>query len=405
MSGNDYFTNVTRPGILTAVGVFSIIVASTALLVDLGSLGFANAVSHFAVRRTPAATINSAPPPLTPAHAEYVAPNGLSASQRQIVIAGLSQVRPLSIARQKQVDGLLADAGQQVIGLSPDNLTTDRVVAYVTDVRNFPNASGGPPDDLFILGSGRLQVSDENAVFFAQNSPSGIRSHGGSFTDSSGTHLASEQIAAVVDRVQSLCGQGQAMNSAQINALQSELELPSQTLITPSASVAEAAAQVQSVRALGDGTIAVTTGNSSMSFGPRGRMVPGVIAISQTIWTPPMVAKRDATLLVLDTFLSFVAAGFLLACGVMVLRNSPISRWMHLGYAIGKIPLVALSCFAIYQVAMALNARSPDAESTANAWMMIVGMPGIVYPIVLLIVMNLRSVREFLGTPTVARIF
>lgn len=405
MSGNYYSTSVTRPGILTAVGVFSIIVASIALLVDLWSLGLANLVSRVAVRRTPVAAIAAAPPPPAPAHAEYVAPNGLSASQRQTVINGLSQVRPLSIARQKQVDGLLADVGQQVIQLSPDNLTTDRIVAYVTDVRNIPNGSGRPADDLFILGSGRLQISDENAVFFPQNSPSGIRSQGESYTDSSGTHLASEQIAAVVDRVQSLCGQGQAMNDAQVSSLESELELSSQTLIAPSPSVAEAAAQVVSVQAMGDGTIAVTMAGGSMSFGPTGRTFPGVIAISQTIWTPPMVARRDATLLVLDALLSFVAAGFLLACGIMVLRNSPISRWMHLGYAIGKIPLVALSCYAIYQVAMALNARSPDAESTANAWMMIVGMPGIVYPIFLLIVMNLRSVREFLGTPTVARIF
>ncbi len=403
MSGNYYSTSVTRPGILTAVGVFSIIVASIALLVNLWGLGFANMVSRIAVRRTPAAPVSTLPP--APVHSEYIAPNGLSAGQRQIVIAGLSQVRPLSLARQKQVDGLLADVGQQVILLSADNLTTDRIVAYVTDVRSIPNGSGGPPDDLFILGSGRLQVSDDNAVFFPQNSPSGIRSQGGSYTDSSGTHLASDQIAAVVDRVQSLCGQDHAMNDAQVSSLESELEMPSQTLVAPSPSVAEAAAQVQSVQTLSDGTIAVTTAGGSMSFGPTGRMFAGIIAISQTMWTPPVVARRDATLLVLDALLSFVAAGFLLACGIMVLKNSPISRWMHLGYAIGKIPLVALSCFAIYQVAMALDARSPDAQSTANTWMMIAGMPGIVYPIVLLIVMNLRSVREFLGTPTVARIF
>jgi len=121
--------------------------------------------------------------------------------------------------------------------------------------------------------------------------------------------------------------------------------------------------------------------------------------------TPPRVARTDATLLMLETLVSFAAAGFLLACGVMLLRNSPLSRWMLLGYSIGKLLLVGLSCYAIYSVAMALNLTDPDAASTAMAWMLIVGATGAIYPIVLLIVMNLPFVREFLATPTVARIY
>jgi hypothetical protein len=107
----------------------------------------------------------------------------------------------------------------------------------------------------------------------------------------------------------------------------------------------------------------------------------------------------------LETLLSFVAAGVLLAGGIMLLRNSPLSRWMLLGYAIGKLLLAGLACYAIYSVAMALNASDPDAGSTALAWMLIVAATGVIYPIVLLIVMNLRFVREFLATPTVGRIY
>ncbi|MGD0464391.1 MAG: hypothetical protein ABSB74_18055 [Tepidisphaeraceae bacterium] len=412
MSGYYESSYVSRPGILTAVGVGSIIIASISLIVDCGGLGFADIVSQLAARGRATSVVNSAPPPLaTAAIAQYVAPDGLSAGQRKIVIAGLCQVRPLSDARQKQLDALLADVGQQVIQLSADNLTTDRVAAYVTDVRNIPNGSGGPSgsggpaDDLFILGSGRLQISDQSAVFFAGNSPSGIRSQGGSYTDSSGTHLASEQIAAVVDRVQSLCGQGQAMNDAQLKALEGELESPAQTLIVPSPSVAEAAEQVRSVQAMGDGTIALTTNSASMSFGPTGEPFGGVVAASRMKWAPPLVAARDTTLLVLDAILSLAAAGYLLACGIVVLRNLPASRWMLLGYAIGKMLLAVLSCYSIYEVTLALDASSPDAKSTAFAWMMMLGTAGIVYPMVLLIVMNLKLVREFLGTPTVARIF
>jgi hypothetical protein len=407
MSGYYESSYVSRPGILTAVGVSSIIIASVSLLVNCGGFTFANLVSKLTTGVRQNSALRSAPLPLAApaASAEYVAADGFSSEQRKVVIAGLAQARAISDVRQRQIDGLLADVGQQVIQLSADNLTTDRVAAYVTEVRSIPNGSGGPPDDLFILGSGRLQVSDESAVFFAGDNPSGMRSHGGSYTDASGTHLASVQIAAVVDRVRSLCAKGQEMNDPQLKSLEAELESPSQTLIVPSLSVAEAAAQVKTVQTFGDGTIAVTTNGGSMSFGPTGQAVPGVTAISQTKWAPPVVARRDTSLLVLDAVLSLAAAGYLMACGIMLLRNSAVSRWMMLGYAIGKILLGVLSCYSIYQVALGLSARSPDSESTALAWMMIVGATGFVFPVVLLIVMNLRSVREFLGAPTVTRIF
>jgi hypothetical protein len=409
MSGGSHFSPyISRPGILTAVGVLSIIVASISLLVDFASVMFAIAVSRVAVSTLPVATIGATPPPprTNQASVEYVAPQGLSANQRQIVIQGLSQVRTLSEARQKQLDGLLADVGREVVEISPQYLTIERVAAYVTDVREMPSGSGGAADDLFILGSGRLQISDNGAVFFPGNSPSGIRSGGGGYTDASGTHLASAQIAAVVQRVQELCNQ--AMNDAQVTSLESELESPAQTLIAPSPSVAQAVAQVTSAAAMGDGTVAVTTTNASMSFGPAGQSFAGIVAGGGARrWARPrvLVARRDATLLMLDSVLSLAAAGFLLACGIMVLRNSAESRWMLLGYAGGKLALAGLSCYAVHSVAMELGANSPDAESAAMAWTLIVGATGAIYPVVLLIAMNLRSVREFLGAATVGRVF
>jgi hypothetical protein len=398
--------HVTRPWILSAVGVLSIIVASLSLIADFISLSVANVLTGMAAMAPPAAVVTPPPPMVVPAQLEYVGPQGLSASQRQAVIDGLSQVHALSETRRKQLDGLLADVGQNVIRLSPENLTAQRVATYTTDVREIPSGSGIAPDDMFILGSGRLQISDDNAVFFPDNSPSPIRSEGGSYTDSAGTHIATEQIAAIVDRVRSLSNQ--AINGAQINSLEAELESTSQTLIAPSPSVTQAAAQVLAATSLPDGTLAVMTKNGSMSFAPAGQSFPGVMAAGAMRGNWPMggrVARKDVTLLVLDALLSFVAAGFLLACGIVTLRNLPASRWMHLGYAAGKIPLAGLSCYVIYTVAFAMDAKSPDAAATALAWMLIVGAVGAIYPIVLLITMNLKSVREFLGTATVARIF
>jgi hypothetical protein len=407
MSGSQYSPYVTRPAILSAVGITSIIIASISLLVDFGTLSFANVVSHFARVKPPVATVAPATPPPRRTQTEYLAPQGLSASQRQTVIAALVQLRPMSDKRQKQLDGLLADVGQQVFQISPDNLTTDRVTSYVTEVRQMPSGNGSEPDDLFMLGSGRLQVSDSEAIFFASDSPSPIRSAGGSYTDTSGlTHLASGQIAAIVDRVQSLCNQ--AMNDAQATSLEAELDSPSQTLITPSASAAEAAGQVTSAQMLQDGTLAVTTNTGSMSFGPSGQSYPGIVSASMATspWgKPPALIRKNTDLLLIDSMLCFVMAGLLLASGIVLMRNAPIARWLHLGYAVGKLLLVVLSCYALYTVAEQLGNSTPDAQSVAMAWTLIVAAPGAIYPIVLLLVMNLKSAREFLSTPTVARIY
>lgn len=398
--------HVRRPGIISAISVASIILASLGLLVNLVSLLFSSMVSQMAARSVTvahAAVTVPAPPPPAPS-GEFIAQDGLSASQRQVVIQALSQVHPLSEARQQQLDGLLADAGKKVIHLSADNLTTDRIVAFVTDERDMPDASGGQPDDLFTLGSGRLQISDHSAVFFPDNSPSGIRSQGGSYTDSLGTHLASIQINAVIDRVKDLCNH--VMNDAQINALAGVLQNPGQLLITPSHSVAEAAAQIQSAQVYGQ-TVVVTTDHATMSFGPNGESQQGEVnfASAQAMGRMPQVARTDATLLMMETMLSFAAAGFLMACGILLMRDSPLGRWFHLAYAIAKIALVALSCYAIYTVMLQLNADKYNPQSIAMAWIMILCAPGIIYPIVLLIAMNLPSVRQYLGVPTVGRAY
>jgi hypothetical protein len=405
---SDFYASsqMHRPWILSFVAVLSVVIASVSLMVDFISLSFANMVSLTAMM-TPPARVNAPAPAANHGHSEYVGPQGLSSSQRLVVINGLSHVHAISDTRQKQLDGLLADVGQSVIQLSPENITPDRIATYVTDVREIPSSSGGEPDIMFMLGSGRLQLSDQNAVFFPENSPSPIRSGGGSYTDSEGTHLASEQIAAVVDRVRTLSNQ--TINDAQVTALEAEMEMTNQALITPSPSVTQAAAQVVSVQSLGDGTVAVTTQTGSMSFGPTGQSMQGVMLLGapQMPWARvgTKVRRSDATLLVLDALLSMAVAGLLLASGVMALRNSPMSRWLHLVYAGVKIFLAAFSCYAIYTVAMKINANSPDARSAAMAWMIIFGAVGFIYPIVVAIVMNLKSVREFLSVPTVARIF
>jgi len=405
MSG-EYYTPPRRPTILTAVGVTSIIIGSISLIASFFTFSFAGILIGMTAIAT---TMNSAIHPVaaTQPFVEYVSASGLGADQRKIVIEGLNDAHAISAIRREQLDELLADAGQNIIQLSTDNLTAKRITDYVTDASEISGATGGAMNDVLTLGSGRLQISDIGATFFPADNSAPTRSRLGSYTDADGVHLGAREIGAVVKRVVQLSSA--SPNTAQINALESTLESPSQTLIAPCRSPGEAAAQVISVQSMGEGTIAVTTSRGPMSFGSTGQAFPGVMAVN-AFQTPPWMtgphaSQRAVSMLQLDALAGLAAGGFLLACGIMALRNAPPSRWMHLAYAAGKILIVGFSCWAVYTVARELAAKSGDAREIAMVWMICASGVGWIYPIVLLIVMNLRSVKEFLGVPTVARIF
>jgi hypothetical protein len=395
--------------ILSMVGTLSICIAAFSLLVDFGSLMFATGLSRFAT--APSATVAApvAPPP--PAPAEYVALHGLPSAKREAVIAGMAKLRPLSDSQKAQLNALLADIGQDIILLSTENITTDRIATYVTSVSETPNSAGGV-DEIFTLGSGRVQLSDGYAVFFPANDAAPIRSIDGVYADSTGSHMSALRIAAVVDRAQSLCNH--ALNAAQVSALAATLESTSQTLITPAASDAQAASQVVSAQALSDSssdgsTVVVTTQSGAVSLGPTGQSFPGTMMLNAggpfAAARGPQLSRHVTLMLMLDSILALAAAALLMVAGIFALRNAPASRWMHLVYAVGKIFLATFSCISIYSIARQLAGSNPDPAGVALMWTLIVAAPGAIYPLVLLLAMNTRSVREFLSAPTVARIY
>jgi hypothetical protein len=404
-----------RPSTITAIGVFGIIVGSLGLLVNL--LLILIACEFYAVSTRfggNAVTTNSmivpAPSPapsFAQPVAEYVAPNGLSAQQRAVVIEGFAQVRRLSPARRDQLDALLADGGKNVIVLSMNGLTADRVANYITEVRQMPSSSG-PPVDMFILGSGFVQISDQNAAFFPPSSPAGFRTDGSSYSDANGSHLAATQINAVVGRASELCNN--AFTPAQLTAFQEQLHLTGQTLISPSHSVAQAVAQVQAANALPDGTIAVTTASGSISIGLDGQVVPGIMPVTNAFpqFTPTRIPRHDSLAWVMINMLAFVLSAFLLTCGILVLRNSSRVWMMYVGYCVARVLLASVAACVIYQGWSVISAgaqAAPTGNSAAVAMMLIFGAAGAIYPLTALLMLLTPGVRKFFAAPTVERMY
>jgi hypothetical protein len=396
-----------RPGILTAIAVCSIVIGSLGLPANIESMIQAFAFSVMA-SRTPK-TMVARPviaPPLASGKAEYIAPRGMSASQRQIVIAGLSQRRELSQARQDRLDALLADAGKRILNLAPESMTADSVAANVVSTMSMPSAAGGAADDVFILGTGRLQINDSTAVFFPSGNPSGIRSEGGSFSDAGGTHLAAVQINAIVDRIQTLADH--RLNDTQVWKLESELQVAGQRIIGPANSVSEAVGQIQSAQMLADSTVGITTDINVFSIGPSGEMLPGIIpakGYQQPGGANLSISHGVTTLIMVEAFLSFGAAAYLLVVGIMTLKNSNVARRLHLIYVVAKLGLFAVAMYTTYVVYQSIGGDS----NNPAAGMLYVGLAlsaiGIVYPIALVVAMNLRSVREFYKASIVGRVY
>jgi len=390
------FTGARRPGILTAVAIFDIILASLALPCNVSQLTMMNVMRLSTAPRIVGAAPGIAPSVSagTSASGEFIARNGLSANQRQLVIDALARARPLSEARRQQAEAILADAGHEMIRLSPEYLSADRLDAYVTEVRSIPDPAGGPPADLFVLGSGSLQLDDQSAVFRADGENSSITTRDGNCTDSSGTHLGALQIGAVIAQVQKLSNN--SLTTAQKDLLATELRVPGQTLIMPHAP----AAQIISAQKQPDGSIQITTQSGSFTASPDGAQ-SGIstssgatfsyVSSAQFVVATPWHTSRSAALVFdLDALGSLLCSIALLIFGILLLMNSFRSRQLHMLYAIAKIVLTLLVLWAAYWVGW---------RSTI-VWYAV----GAIYPIILLITMTRPSVREFFATRTVGQI-
>jgi hypothetical protein len=395
-----------RPAILTAVGVLSIVIGALGLLANLEAMLQAYVFTIVAARTASMAVAHPAPLPVNSSKVEYIAPNGLSSAQRQVVIAGLSQVREMTKARKDRLDALLADAGAKILNFPADSMTPDSIAANVTSSMSMPSATGDAPDDIFVLATGRLQISDATAVFFPEGNPSGIRSEGGSITDATGTHLAAVQISAIVDRIQSLTNN--ALNSTQISQLESELQASTQKIITPANSVAEAVGQVRSAQILSDLTVGITTDSDAVSIGPNGEVMPGIMPIAgfqQNKGPPIHLTHGTAGLMQAESFLSFGAAAFLLVSGIMTVKNSSASRRLLLLFVGVKLALFTLAAYLAYAVFKGLEGDSGTRISNIVLYGFGLAIGGLIYAVALGIVMNLQSVRDFYKAPVVGHVY
>src|SRR5450432_2803042 len=148
-----------RPGILTAVGVMSIVIASLSMMTSCG--GVVNMIMMQFIPRggfvptTSPATL-PAPIPVAPAAT-------MPTEQRRIVVSVFNSQVALSPRRQKMLDMLLVQAGSDMFYGS--EISQEDVKKSISETGRLPGANDQPGNDYFVLGTGRIELADDVAVF------------------------------------------------------------------------------------------------------------------------------------------------------------------------------------------------------------------------------------------------
>ena len=166
-----------RPGLVTAIGVMSIIVAAISvmgsLFMGMQAAGIymmsmmSSSIAAGQARRPPmVAPVPPAPPvPVNgAAPAQLVWPRGMDDRERLAMIKTLTQLRPMTPRRMSQLDTILVQAGKD---MATDHVTASGAMPATQ--------SGEKAPDYFDTTTGRLLVYDDRAVFFPANNSPAVR--------------------------------------------------------------------------------------------------------------------------------------------------------------------------------------------------------------------------------------
>jgi hypothetical protein len=359
-----------RPGIVTAMGIISIIVACMSGVTSLVVTFFAF-VMMVASQNAPAVRTPPAPPqvvnanipggskatavvagiPIDPAQSE----DGIDEDARGVVMMGMTRARAIDEPRQKQLDLLLAVAGRSIFPFVSGTTTPQTIRANVSESGRLPSASGRDGPDYFIVGTGRVEVYDEHAIFRPDGSPN----------------------------VVSVMAPPDPTDDGKRDADPDAVPVP---------------------RA--PGLRAPATSAPPM---PAPTPIPNPIS---------SIHPTASTLSMVEGLLSMALALYLFIIGIVTLRSTRRGWKLHWLYVALKIPLVALFVVASFWMARGfaagLNATAaavatntpggaggPPAMTSAKftavttTWIVLLACAALAYPVSLLFVLLSRTVREY----------
>ena len=452
-----------RPGIVSAIGVVSIVVASLSLVASVftgfyGFWMFRLSQMSTQMNRGAAGTSSTSivPPGMTPGQGgtgaaaapakPVVGPEGMREKDRQTVAEVLQTMEVLPPQRLRQLEWFLAQSGQQVFPTGPTGISEEKVASAVIDSGTEP--SGNPrvaPPLYFDTASGRLLLYDNHAVFrpsglggqTVRSSAPVLAPDGGQTPDGPGVipppaspgnpidpfasdpndpfaapstppavnanipgpgGLTPGEVEQVVQAAQRAANG--RLNPAQLTAIRQALDTPGQRLVTRQ----QVWSPVSMVQMQPDGSAVVRLGGGFMVIDNQGFVQSNMSTLMPRLRIHPL----SIALVVGESIASAALAIFLFVVAVLTLRDSPRGRRYHQVFAAIKIPLAVtggvafawlmtglLTSLRALNPGMGAGLPSARAIQTMTTLGIMMAVIGLLYPVVLLIVLRTRTVKDY----------
>ncbi len=399
-----------RPGLITAIGVISIVVGSFSLLFNgiagLQAVGMVmiSGMTQAAATARQAASVAAAAP--APAPLDTLS---MPSEDRQTVLRGLAMHRAITKPRRDQLDALLATSGRQIFRLSGSDLTVSVVQQNVTDSGQLPDAKGGEGPDFFIVGEGRIELADDHAKFVPEDGRHSVRVNASETGEQQNWQagLTPAQVKAIIDKVQSQAGQ--SLPQAQKSKLDAMLSSPAQGFFDPVATIPEATGQLTHVSFISNkagASLTIMTNQGMLALDNTGAIVNsstwGGGAIGGGGFAGPTfnINMTAAVIVLVCAALSLGLAIYLLVIGILMLRQHPRAGRMHKIYAWLKIPIAIVGGIAwiFFWTSFATLGGGTAPAATSPGVMIgsvIAVVVGCLYPVALLIALHTRRVRDY----------
>jgi hypothetical protein len=407
------------PGIITAVGILSIILG----LVGMGG-GAVSAFIGFGVfvGSRQAANFGSGPIVIPrPQQVSYaydmrdsaaLTPHGLGATSRRQVIAVLVENQPMPLTRQLQLHALLAKSGQDIFPGAVMQIDRENIRQSIAEHGKLPSASDATIGaDFFDLATGRIEIYDDHALFSPADHGETVRASTGMPDNSTAATPAAVPAADVQSAMQMIDQQtNHAMTPVQRQAVLAELALPGGVL-GPSAG--RTTVQLHA-SLLPGGSLHFTTGMGQMEVASAGTVESRII-YQPMAYSPPNLFTRQGAwafskpgtglyleigTVFLEGIASLLLGIYLLVSAIFTIRQARIGRKLHLIYAWIKIPL-AITCGVAWCAAVSTGmprvaGGSPPKEMFVWAIvLMLVTVLPVLYPIALLIVFATPTAKRY----------
>jgi hypothetical protein len=437
----------TRPGIVTAIGVVGIIVASISLitgfvsgLMILGRYSISTAAANKARSMTssaggigassiggPATNPAGLPTPLELSQQEQ-AQRGQLEFRRDALARLFASLRPMTAQQQKNLAALL---GQSADKMLPQNILQAAALSP-TDLQEQVSSSGTltptRPDDpapvYFELKTGRLEVFTDSAVFRpADGSPRLRASAAPGAMSLAGLQLAVKQsppapasspttnpttfyrsglneaeVATVLQTVQNvLSGQppNTPLNGPQLATLRSEL----QNTLPPIVDKNRAYAPLSLAQVQPDGSALLKLTNAVLVIDPSGTVTQKFsMSIHEVVFDPVV-----GVLLIGEFAGSTLLAIFLIIASIAVLRDYRRGAGLMWIYALLKVPVAIVGGVVfvwgvqqlVHSIAKLNSTASSSADEGFRTFGIVMTVLSCIFPVVLMIVLSTGTVRSF----------